>query len=277
MEKSMIDANSYSVSPYRSVYPVVSARKTDAQDAADFEKLLKAPAPAASAPVKTAAPKKEGFSFLSFIKGLIDIINPLQHIPIVGAIYRHLTGDEMSPVAKLVGDTLYGGPIGAAVSVADLAYEKATGKDFGETVIAGLSGDEQSSKAMVAQNLDQISPAAGKAVDIREIIWADNISPAGSPLFLPPAQHAGTKGVEPVPPSTYLPPVLQAKGNVSTSTPRTEAKVGSTAALHMQEAPAGDARTAVPPELIASKMMEALDKYKQMKINPLPPVVSIVH
>ncbi len=33
----------------------------------------------------------------------IDVINPLQHLPIVSTLYRALTGDEISPQARAVG------------------------------------------------------------------------------------------------------------------------------------------------------------------------------
>lgn len=51
--------------------------------------------------------------FLDFL----DIINPLQHIPIIGNIYRSVTGDNIKPVAKIIGDSIYGGPIGAATGM----------------------------------------------------------------------------------------------------------------------------------------------------------------
>src|SRR3974390_532892 len=45
------------------------------------------------------------FSF----KDLLDIVNPLQHVPIIGSIYRYLTGDEPSGGARVIGESLYGG------------------------------------------------------------------------------------------------------------------------------------------------------------------------
>src|SRR5262245_34046554 len=39
-----------------------------------------------------------GMGFLSLIKGLIDIVNPLQHIPVISTLYRRITGDEISPM-----------------------------------------------------------------------------------------------------------------------------------------------------------------------------------
>lgn len=269
----MINPTAYSapVIGYQPVPAQKSAALEAAAAAADFERILNAPAPVRPDPAESAAsPKTEDHSFLGFIKDIIDIINPLQHLPVVGAIYRHVTGDEIGPMARLVGDTLYGGPIGGAVAVADLTFEQVTGKDFGETVIAGLTGgDETPADAepttAIAQNLNNnISPAAGepKTISASEIIWANNITPA-SPLFLPPAQHTGTRRAEPVHTPTPTPSVLPTKGTASTTV------------LQAQEAPAGMARTAVPPELIAAKMMEALDKYAEMKRPQMASTVSI--
>jgi hypothetical protein len=96
-----------------------------------------APVPtSASAPAAPpAAPKTP--DHLSF-GDLLDIINPLQHIPIVSTIYRKLTGDTMSPTAEIFGGALYGGIIGAAASIADVLFTRETGSDFGDTVMAWL-------------------------------------------------------------------------------------------------------------------------------------------
>lgn len=72
------------------------------------------------------------FSFLD----LLDVINPLQHIPIIGTIYRALTGDEIKPAARIIGDTAFGGAVGAAIALADTALEASTGKDAGQHVVA---------------------------------------------------------------------------------------------------------------------------------------------
>jgi len=67
---------------------------------------------------------------------LLDIVNPLQHLPVVGTIYRAITGDSIGTVAKIAGDALYGGLWGAVGAAADSVFEAATGKDFGSTVLA---------------------------------------------------------------------------------------------------------------------------------------------
>lgn len=44
---------------------------------------------------------------------LIDVINPLQHIPFVNHLYRGITHDEITPDARFAGGFLFGGPLGA--------------------------------------------------------------------------------------------------------------------------------------------------------------------
>jgi hypothetical protein len=38
-----------------------------------------------------------------FFSTLLDIINPLQHIPLVSKLYREWTGDEINSPARMVG------------------------------------------------------------------------------------------------------------------------------------------------------------------------------
>ena len=71
---------------------------------------------------------KDGISFFDFL----DIINPLQHIPLVATLYRKITGDEIDPASRLAGSALYGGPLGAVTSLIDIVIELNTGKDIGE-------------------------------------------------------------------------------------------------------------------------------------------------
>ncbi|NQV55552.1 MAG: hypothetical protein HQ503_06810 [Rhodospirillales bacterium] len=73
---------------------------------------------------------------------LVDMVNPLQHIPVVGTIYRAITGDQLDPGAKIFGATVLGGPLGAAVSVLDVLVKHNTGRDMGEHAVAALTGKE---------------------------------------------------------------------------------------------------------------------------------------
>jgi len=77
-------------------------------------------------PLRGIARKLFGDDGLSF-RDVLDLVNPLQHIPVVGNIYRELTGDELAPAVRVAGGALFGGPLGAALSVAGLVIE--SGKD----------------------------------------------------------------------------------------------------------------------------------------------------
>lgn len=97
---------------------------------------------------ETAGEKsKRGFSFGDFL----DMINPLQHIPIVNTLYRAITGDTIRAEAKLVGGGLFGGPIGLALSAADVALEAETGRDAGGHVLALLKGNKPPAAATLAK------------------------------------------------------------------------------------------------------------------------------
>ncbi len=83
----------------------------------------------------------------------LDIINPLQHIPIVSTIYREITGDTIQPSMRIMGDMLYGGVVGGMASIANAVVEQATGQDVGETVMASLGfgdGDHPAASTAVA-------------------------------------------------------------------------------------------------------------------------------
>ncbi len=86
---------------------------------------------------------KDGFGFDDFI----DVINPLQHIPVVSSIYRALTDDEISYGARLAGGTLFGGPLGFVAALANAVIEDGSGKDVGGNMIALLLSDDDAAPA----------------------------------------------------------------------------------------------------------------------------------
>ncbi|HWY62776.1 MAG TPA: hypothetical protein VNW15_12820 [Rhizomicrobium sp.] len=110
---------------------------------------LKAPnLPQTQAPSSTPASKGGEWDF-SF-HNLLSIINPLQHVPVIGTLYRALTGDTIGTPEKIAGDTLYGGLWGALASIADTAFEAITGKNVGDTVLALFSGKHSDPPVAVA-------------------------------------------------------------------------------------------------------------------------------
>ena len=74
----------------------------------------------------------DGFTFFD----AIDIINPLHHLPVIGPLYRELTGDTLDPFSRIAGGSLFFGPLGTAVSSANVAMQEMTGNDMGGHVIA---------------------------------------------------------------------------------------------------------------------------------------------
>jgi hypothetical protein len=116
--------------------------------------MMSSPAPARTAaaapgPAATAAQDADGGSFLDHVW---NVINPLQHLPVVGTVYRAATGEHIGTMDKIAGDTLYGGVWGAISSVADAAFEGLTGKSAEETVLALFKSDD-TPKTGIAMNL----------------------------------------------------------------------------------------------------------------------------
>lgn len=73
----------------------------------------------------------------------LDVINPLQHIPIVNNLYREATGDKIGVAARLIGGTLFaGGPLGFASAAANCILEESTGSDTGGHLLALFRDDE---------------------------------------------------------------------------------------------------------------------------------------
>lgn len=54
---------------------------------------------------------------------VLDVLNPLQHLPGMGMIYRAVTGDAIQPAVRVAGAAALGGPVGmiltAVLSLAD--------------------------------------------------------------------------------------------------------------------------------------------------------------
>lgn len=126
---------------------------------------------------------------------LLDVVNPLQHIPVVSTLYRSLTGDQIGPVARVVGGTLYGGPIGAGMAVANAIMEQETGRDIGDTVLAMVTGDEAPGNGTPGDTLPQVAMTTDAAAQLQtapatpaEVAAAAKAAPAaGQPQLLPAA------------------------------------------------------------------------------------------
>lgn len=105
---------------------------------------------------------EDGFSFWDFL----DIINPLQHIPVVSTIYRAVTADTIDPGSRIAGGTLFGGPIGLVGSLVSAMVQESTGKDPGEHAMAmlgiDLGGEDKSEPAVVVAQAPDAVQANGR-------------------------------------------------------------------------------------------------------------------
>jgi hypothetical protein len=197
----------------------------------------------------------------------------------------------MGPVARIAGDTLYGGPVGTAVGIANVVAEKKTGKDLGENVVAMLTGhNKTTSDTMVAQNTVKASDIVwndsnnGTAMagdppedqNVKLAMLTPNLTPRFPSLAAQQSHGAKQAGKQLAEYSmSRMPPVPTAKDGLSIGTASENASVAartdSTPVPSAQDAPAGSPERAIPPGLIAQKMMEGLDKYAALKKVQMAP------
>jgi hypothetical protein len=123
----------------------------------EYHAMLISPGPARTglpAADKPAEPHE------SFFHHMLDVVNPLQHLPVIGTIYRAITGEHLDAFEKIAGDTLYGGLWGAVSSIADVAFEAITGKSFEDTALALFKSDDSqkvASTTVVAPSIAAVS------------------------------------------------------------------------------------------------------------------------
>jgi hypothetical protein len=128
-----------------------------------MDEVSRAESGAQAAPAKPANSTKpvslwehEDFGFADFL----DIINPLQHIPIISTIYRNLTGDQIGMAPRVIGGALWGRIGGFVTGVINSVVEWFTGKDIGDHIYAAIFGtpSEPNVANAVAQAQD-VKPA----------------------------------------------------------------------------------------------------------------------
>jgi hypothetical protein len=100
---------------------------------------------------------------------VVDFINPLQHIPVIGTLYREATGDAIKPETQVAGDILYGGAVaavggliigaiaGTTASTNNAAIGQEEGKPLDMQMADAVFGPSNETK--LAQN-DDATPSA---------------------------------------------------------------------------------------------------------------------
>ena len=111
-----------------------------------------------------AGKENDGLTFDDFL----DIINPLHHIPVIGTVYRKITDDDLSSVSRVLGGSLFLGPLGAVSALANILVDKATGKNVSEHALALFEN--------IDSNQPKISSASSEPITIDSISKSTNFS-----------------------------------------------------------------------------------------------------
>lgn len=130
----------------------------------------------------------EDFSFWD----LLDVINPLQHIPGVNRVYRDVTGDTIAPHSQVMGAALFGGPLGLmAATMNQVATGSGAGGDLTDKAMAAITGEPERPEQMVryphtrdAGSGHQLADAGGTPL----VVSAEDT--VGAPMGLVPGSTA---------------------------------------------------------------------------------------
>lgn len=209
------------------------------------------PQKAAGTPSAGSSSARNGddFSFWD----LVDIINPLQHIPIVSTIYRNLTGDTISNVARIGGGAIFGGFIGAAVGGINAIAVNETGEDLGDIAMTKMGLKDPAQKTDTARNdkvltvevtpsTQEIAKAKLRVTDHEQITWDQ------------PATVAATTPI--AKPVVAEPPKAVAAAALPDAKSLNELEPGNPNSFMPQTA---------EPAQIPGSMMKALAKYESMQ------------
>jgi hypothetical protein len=171
-------------------------------------------------------------------KDVLTAINPLQHLPVIGTIYRYLTGDTISPGSRMAGGLLYGGPIGLIGAAVNAALEGSTGKDIGDHVLAMVVDDPRKPPPAPAASPVQVASAAPTPESSPAPVEPQAaVGPAVTANPVAPVATAAAAAAPPTPP----PPA----GGATPLTP--EAYARAMAAANGRSLPAMPVRAGAPP------------------------------
>lgn len=119
---------------------------------------------------KTSVTSDEEFT----VYDALDFINPLQHIPVLGTLYREATGDTIKPSVQVAGSLAFGVLTGSvllsgAVGVASAMIESQTGEEPTIQIAKALFGDtigEASGETAEPRTVDQGIPDSKSSIQL---------------------------------------------------------------------------------------------------------------
>lgn len=127
---------------------------------------------------KAASSQKQEMGF----KDIIDMVNPLHHIPVVGQIYRDVSGDEIKPPARVIGGGIFGGPVGAASAMVNVIVEDQTGRDVPGHVMHATGLDKALPSFSRQDSISQAFKAEGTDA-LKQRVESRFESPQSAPGF----------------------------------------------------------------------------------------------
>jgi hypothetical protein len=216
---------------------------------------------------------------------LLDVINPLQHIPLVSTLYRAVTGDEIQAPMRIAGGALFGGPIGFLAALANVVVDDAVGADLGEMALAALTGDEAGGAAADELQVAAAGPAARETPDPAPATAAAPAGPVAAGDSAPLTGDAALRAVATdlralatgaAPPGPVIQEAAQQAALV--------ARESGTEMASEDTGPAEPLPTAYLPGAatlsaggFAERMMRALDRYEDMAKSPVGERAGAVH
>ncbi|QQP89652.1 hypothetical protein IGS68_27430 [Skermanella sp. TT6] len=137
----------------------------------------------------------------------VDIVNPLQHIPVVNTVYRELTGDTIKGVSRVIGGGLYGGIVGLVAGVGSAIIAETTGKDPGEHLMAMVTGSGDGEPAAEAPQVASAETPRPSAPPPGEPAPATAAAPPATPAVpaIPPAMAEAAPAGEILIPAAVMP------------------------------------------------------------------------
>ncbi len=123
---------------------------------------------------------------------VVDMVNPLQHIPLVNIAYREVTGDEIRPISKIVGGALFGGPMGVTSGIVDVIVTEETGKDMAGNAIALVLPDEDKNEAVSKQEDFSMVLLEQEQLSIQESVKSNAATRAYERIQFADARTVGT-------------------------------------------------------------------------------------
>jgi hypothetical protein len=119
----------------------------------------------------SSAPEPFGFG------DFLDMVNPLQHIPLVNSLYRAATGDTIKPISKMVGGVIFGGPLGAVMPLVEVVAQQEMGSAATQNAFdpvsavqsGGLSSASQEDALALVSFADLASSSAVTGEDLEKV------------------------------------------------------------------------------------------------------------